>query len=100
METLRKVFHYLANLEWTERKQHACIFCDRERLQNVVYESEDIIAFDSHKSAGRAHWLITPKQRPAGRHIRDIEALTSDDLPLRAANTLQSKKWLKSKSSF
>lgn len=88
---------------------------DTETDMNV--QSEHIIAFDDHKSAGRAHWLIIPKHRPAGRHIRDIEALTSDDLPLRrrchilplwfcsswligAANTLQSKKWLKSKSSF
>lgn len=38
METLRKIFRYLANLEWTERKQHDCIFCDRKKLQNTVYE--------------------------------------------------------------
>ena len=38
METLRKIIHYLANLEWTEKKQHYCIFCDRERLKSVVYE--------------------------------------------------------------
>lgn len=50
METLRKVFHYLANLEWTERKQHECIFCDREQLQNVVYEVCE--ALNLHKSHG------------------------------------------------
>ena len=38
METFRKIFRYLANLEWTEKKQHYCIFCDRENLRSVVYE--------------------------------------------------------------
>lgn len=46
-------------------------------------QNEDIIAIDNHRSAGRAHWLIIPKQSPAARHIRDIEALIEDDLPLR-----------------
>lgn len=46
-------------------------------------QNENIIAIDDHRSAGRAHWLIIPKRKPSGRHIRDIEALTSDDLPLR-----------------
>lgn len=46
-------------------------------------QNEDIIAIDNHRSAGRAHWLIIPKHSPAGRHIRDIEALITDDLPLR-----------------
>lgn len=35
----------------------------------------------NRRSAGRAHWLILPKA--AGRHIRDIEALSRSDLPLR-----------------
>lgn len=35
----------------------------------------------NQRSAGRAHWLILPKA--AGRHIRDIEALSRSDLPLR-----------------
>lgn len=38
MDRLRRFLHYLAHLEWTERKQHDCIFCDRERLRDVVYE--------------------------------------------------------------
>lgn len=38
MPRLRHFLHYLANLEWTERKQHDCIFCNRERLRDVVYE--------------------------------------------------------------
>lgn len=46
-------------------------------------QNENIIAIDNRRSAGRTHWLIIPKRRPAGRHIRDIEALTFDDLPLR-----------------
>lgn len=42
-----------------------------------------MIAVDNHRNAGRMHWLIMPKVGPAARHIRDIEALTSDDLPIR-----------------
>ena len=42
-----------------------------------------MIAVDNHRNAGRIHWLVMPKVGPAARHIRDIEALTSDDLPLR-----------------
>lgn len=38
MDRLRQILHYLAHLEWTERKQHDCIFCNRERLRDVVYE--------------------------------------------------------------
>ena len=38
MESLRKILHYLANLEWTEKKQHDCVFCDRENLRNVIHE--------------------------------------------------------------
>ena len=46
-------------------------------------QNETVIAINNHRNAGRAHWLIMPKGGPATRHIRDIEVLTSDDLPLR-----------------
>lgn len=82
METIRNILHYLAKLEWREKKQHDCIFCDRERLQNIVYEDDTAMALDNHHNAGRVHWLIIPKRGPAVRHVRDIEDLTSDDLPL------------------
>ena len=45
-------------------------------------QNETVFALRNHRSAGRAHWLIIPKQQPAVRHIRDIEALFSEDLPL------------------
>ena len=38
MESIRKILHYLANLEWTEKIQHDCVFCDREKLRNVIHE--------------------------------------------------------------
>lgn len=83
MESIRKILHYLANLEWTEKKQHDCIFCNRERLRDVIHENETVVVVRNQRSAGRAaHWLIIPKPVPAVRHIRDIEALTMDDLPL------------------
>ena len=47
-------------------------------------QDETVIVVHNQRSAGRAaHWLIIPKTGPAVRHIRDVEALTMDDLPLR-----------------
>ena len=45
-------------------------------------QNETVLVLRNQRSAGRVHWMIIPKQRPAVRHIRDIEALTSLDLPL------------------
>ncbi|KAI1364201.1 hypothetical protein F5Y08DRAFT_307349 [Xylaria arbuscula] len=76
METIRRVFNYLANLEWTERVQHTCIFCDRSKLVTIVYEDDDIIAIENRRLAGQLHWLILPKSHT----IRDIEALGGEHL--------------------
>lgn len=38
MDAARKIFRYLANLEWTEKIQKNCILCDRQNFQNIVYE--------------------------------------------------------------
>ena len=38
METIIKVWHYLSHLEWTERKQYDCLFCDRRNFKTIVYE--------------------------------------------------------------
>jgi len=38
METIRKIVHYLLNLQWTEKVQRECLFCDRKNFQNIVYE--------------------------------------------------------------
>lgn len=38
MATVGKALHYVANLEWREKKQHSCKFCDRAQLRNVVLE--------------------------------------------------------------
>ena len=47
-------------------------------------QDETVVVVRNQRSAGRAdHWLIIPKPGPAVRHIRDVEALTVDDLPLR-----------------
>ncbi|GAW23047.1 hypothetical protein ANO14919_125950 [Xylariales sp. No.14919] len=76
METIRRVFRYVANLEWTEKVQRTCIFCDRANFANIVYEDEDIIAIENIRLAGQSHWLILPKTHT----IRDIEALNGDHL--------------------
>jgi len=49
----------------------------RKTIQDDV-----LIAVDNHRTAGEAHWLIMPRSTHA-RHIRDIEALTQEDVPLR-----------------
>lgn len=71
METVRRIFHYLWNLQWTERKQHNCTFCDRKNFEVIVYEDDEVIAINNRTSAGKFHWLIMPKEHVA----RDIEAL-------------------------
>lgn len=78
MRTIKRIFHYLAHLEWTERVQHTCIFCNRENLVKIVYEDDDLIAVENRRLSGRYHWLIMPK----AHKIRDIEALDGNDLPL------------------
>jgi hypothetical protein len=38
MEFIKNSFSYLARLEWTERVQHDCKFCDRSNFASIVYE--------------------------------------------------------------
>ncbi|KAI0543239.1 hypothetical protein GGR58DRAFT_14832 [Xylaria digitata] len=76
MEKIRRIFRYLANLEWTERVQRTCVFCDRSNFANIVYEDDDIIAIENIHLAGQLHWLILPKNHT----VRDIEALNGDHL--------------------
>ena len=40
---IRRVYRYLTNLEWTEKIQHTCIFCDRSKLVKIVYEVSNLI---------------------------------------------------------
>lgn len=61
--------------------RHSMFTIDTDTDRNG--QNKDIIAIDNRRSAGRVHWLIIPKRSPARRHIRDMEALTSDHLPLR-----------------
>ena len=49
----------------------------------IERQDDIILAVDNHRSAGMSHWLIMPKAGPTNSHIRDVEALTSYDLPLR-----------------
>ncbi|KAG9252734.1 uncharacterized protein F5Z01DRAFT_224310 [Emericellopsis atlantica] len=76
METLFRAWSYLSNLEWTERAQSDCKFCDHSKLK-PIYQDNLVIAFENIRLGGRHHWLITPLQ-----HIRDIEVLGTKDLPL------------------
>ncbi|PNP43670.1 hypothetical protein TGAMA5MH_04642 [Trichoderma gamsii] len=78
METLRRIFHYLTHLEWTEQKQHVCIFCDRKNFAEIVYEDAQIVVINNRRLAGQTHWLILPKEHA----VRDIENLNSSHLKL------------------
>ncbi|KAI1740012.1 hypothetical protein F4680DRAFT_420935 [Xylaria scruposa] len=94
MENIKQFFRYLTNLEWQERIQHECIFCDRANFASIVYEDEDLIAIDNIRPAGQFHWLIMPKLHV----IRDIEALDVGHIPLLQAmdavkNTLLEKEF-------
>lgn len=105
MGRVKKTLRYLSNLEWTEKKQSRCIFCEPRELKNPLYEvylflhakalcwqkltkrkknfqDDDIIAVDNIRKAGLGHWLVMPKVGST-RHIRDCEALTEEDIPLR-----------------
>ncbi|KAK3328046.1 hypothetical protein B0T19DRAFT_423535 [Cercophora scortea] len=78
LRTTMAVWHYLANLEWTEKVQHTCVFCNKANFKHIVYEDNEIIAVTNRTPGGQFHWLIMPK-----RHIiRDMEALRHSDLAL------------------
>lgn len=38
MERAKKTLHYLSNLEWTEKKQDRCVFCEPGELKNPLFE--------------------------------------------------------------
>ncbi|KAK4077031.1 uncharacterized protein Triagg1_3998 [Trichoderma aggressivum f. europaeum] len=76
LQTIKRIFNYLANLEWTERPQKDCKFC-AIKPENIIFENDLCKAVKNIKEAGEAHWLIMPK-----KHIRDIENLSSAHLEL------------------
>ncbi|KAI0848555.1 HIT-like domain-containing protein [Daldinia vernicosa] len=79
MKRIWSFIYYLVHLEWRERVQTYCIFCDRRRFEeNIVYEDDDLIAINNIRKAGRYHWLVMPKLHS----WRDIEKLEFEDAPL------------------
>ncbi|KAI1631777.1 hypothetical protein F4809DRAFT_646082 [Biscogniauxia mediterranea] len=78
MERIKRIVRYLLDLEWTERVQDYCIFCDRANLGGIAYEDDDLIAIHNLRPAGQMHWLIMPKLHL----VRDIEALNGDHVAL------------------
>ncbi|KAI8966187.1 hypothetical protein F5Y11DRAFT_354582 [Daldinia sp. FL1419] len=76
---IRSFIHYLTHLEWREKVQTHCIFCDRSRFEeNIVYENDELVAINNIRKAGRHHWLIMPKSHD----WRDVEKLGHEDAPL------------------
>ncbi|KAI0139476.1 HIT-like protein [Hypoxylon sp. NC0597] len=79
MGKIQAFFHYLAHLEWTEKVQTHCTFCDRSKFEaNIVYEDDSLLAINNRSKAGLHHWLILPKSH----RWRDIEVLVSEDAHL------------------
>lgn len=39
MDTVRNVAQYIWNLEWTEKIQHECLFCDRQNFRKAIFEA-------------------------------------------------------------
>ncbi|KAL7784323.1 HIT-like domain-containing protein [Trichoderma ceciliae] len=78
MQTIKQLVGYLSNLEWTERFQHICTFCDRANFASIVYEDDQIVVIDNRRRAGQMHWLIMPKLHL----VRDIENLNATHLDL------------------
>ncbi|OTA67150.1 HIT-like protein [Hypoxylon sp. EC38] len=79
MEKIQAFFYYLAHLEWTEKVQTNCTFCDRSKFEaNIVYEDDSLLAINNRSKAGLHHWLILPKSHG----WRDIEGLQSEDAHL------------------
>ena len=42
MDSLRNILHYIWNLEWREKIEHDCLFCDSTNFREVVFE----VSFD------------------------------------------------------
>ncbi|KAI2467904.1 HIT-like domain-containing protein [Annulohypoxylon bovei var. microspora] len=79
MKSIWSFFRYLANLEWRQKVQTHCIFCDRSKFEsNIVYEDDDLVAINNIRNAGIHHWIIIPKSH----RWRDIESLESEDTQL------------------
>ncbi|GME33686.1 histidine triad-like motif-containing protein [Neofusicoccum parvum] len=75
---VRRVARYLAGLEWTERRQHVCLFCNPANFRKIAHQDEHTIAFENARLGGKLHWLLIPRI-----HIRDVEALTGEHVRLR-----------------
>lgn len=88
--TLRRVWRYLANLQWAEKPQPVCVFCQHKNLR-IVFEDDKILAFNNRHNNGLHHWLIIPKAHA----LRDIEALTCDHTDLLQAMDTAKRRLLK-----
>ncbi|KAL7792783.1 hypothetical protein V8C43DRAFT_282446 [Trichoderma afarasin] len=87
LQTIIKIFRYLANLQWTERFQKECDFCDHTKFERIITYDDlpEIMAVENRTRAGKNHWLIMPIE-----HIRDIENLSPAHLELlRSMNDLK-----------
>ncbi|MEM9243248.1 MAG: histidine triad nucleotide-binding protein [Pseudomonadota bacterium] len=71
-----------------------CLFCKivtGEIPANIVYEDDDVMAFDDIHPKAPVHKLIIPK-----KHIATLNDLTNDDMPI-VGKLLQTAKLLAAK---
>lgn len=57
-----------------------CVFCkiiDKQISSDVLYEDEEMIAFQDIKPKAPVHLLVVPK-----KHIATMNDITEDDIPL------------------
>ncbi|EOD47057.1 putative histidine triad protein [Neofusicoccum parvum UCRNP2] len=83
VSVVRRVARYLAGLEWTEKRQDICKFCNPVNIRKISYQDEHTIAFENARLGGKIHWLLIPRT-----HVRDVEALTGEHVQLRKESFL------------
>jgi histidine triad (HIT) family protein len=72
-----------------------CVFClivDKQIPAKIVYENNDLIAFDSNEPKAPVHIIIIPK-----RHIPSVNSLNEDDALLMGKMILAAKKLAEAK---
>ncbi|TFK22779.1 HIT-like protein [Coprinopsis marcescibilis] len=57
-----------------------CIFCgilDRPERFKIIWQSEELVAFEDYRPAAKHHILICPK-----RHVESVRTMSREDVPL------------------
>jgi len=72
-----------------------CVFCkiiSKEIKASIVYEDEEIIAFDDIRPQAKVHVLVVPK-----KHIESLSSLAEKDLDIVSKTVIKAKEIAKIK---